>query len=58
MRHCVRKPGACPTCCGPPIDLTPYRNRPRDTETVNEVTDLMRRKLAELGGVAIDGIQK
>lgn len=38
---------------GPPIDLTPYRDRPRDTQTVNEVTDLMRRKLAELGGVAI-----
>lgn len=42
---------------GLPIDLTPYRDRPRDTETVNEVTDLMRRKLAELGGVAIAPVQ-
>lgn len=39
---------------GEPIDLSPWRGRPRDTETVAEVTEHIRRRVAALGGIVLE----
>lgn len=40
---------------GDPIDLSEYYGRRKNQETLREVTDLMMRRLAELGGVEYGG---